>query len=72
MKIENKLFKSVEEFIYLGTNLRNENSIQEEIKSRLKSRIASIYLAQDLFSSVLLSKNIKIKIHRTTILSVVS
>jgi hypothetical protein len=27
----------VEQFKYLGTTLTNENSIQEEIKSRLKS-----------------------------------
>jgi hypothetical protein len=30
----------VEEFKYLGTTLMDENSIQEEIKSRLKSRTA--------------------------------
>jgi hypothetical protein len=27
----------VEQFIYLGTTLMDENSVQEEIKSRLKS-----------------------------------
>ena len=31
------LFERVEEFKYLGTTLKNKNSIQEEIKSRLKS-----------------------------------
>jgi hypothetical protein len=30
-------FERVEEFSYLGTNLMNQNSIQEEIKSKLKS-----------------------------------
>jgi hypothetical protein len=37
MKIENRSFEVVDEFKYLGTNLRNQNYIQEEIKSRLKS-----------------------------------
>ena len=37
IKADNSSFARAEEFIYLGTNLRNQNSIQEEIKSRLKS-----------------------------------
>jgi len=36
MKIDNSSFERVEEFKYLGTILTNQNSIQEEIKSRLK------------------------------------
>jgi len=60
-----------EEFKYLGTTLRNKNSIQEEIKSRLKLGNASYYSLQNLLSSSLLSKELKIKIYRTIILSVV-
>jgi len=37
VRIDNSTFKIVEEFKYLGTTLTNENSIAEEIKSRLKS-----------------------------------
>ena len=36
IKTENCSFQRVEEFKYLGTTLTNKNSIQEEIKSRLK------------------------------------
>ena len=36
MKVDNSSFERVEEFKYLGTTLTNKNSIQEEIKSRLK------------------------------------
>ena len=36
MKMDNSPIERVEEFKYLGTNLTNQNSIQEEIKSRLK------------------------------------
>jgi len=36
MKIDNNSIERVEEFKYLGTMLTNQNSIQEEINSRLK------------------------------------
>ena len=61
----------MEEFKYLGTTLTNQNSIQEEIKSRLKSGNACNYSVQNILSSRLLSKNLKIKIYRTIILPVV-
>jgi hypothetical protein len=35
-QIGNKPFDTVEQFKYLGTTLMNQNSIHEEIKSRLK------------------------------------
>ena len=63
--------KRVEEFKYLGTTLTNKNSIQEEIKSRLKPGNACYHSVQNLLSSNLLSKNFKIKICRTIILPVV-
>ena len=58
----------MEQFKYLGTTLANKNSIQEEIKSRLKSGNAGYHSVQNLLSSSLLSKNLKIKICRTLIL----
>jgi len=61
----------VERFKYLGTNLTNQSSIQEEIKTRLKSGQACYYSVQNLLSSSLLTKNLKIKIYRTIILPVV-
>jgi hypothetical protein len=71
IKVDNKSFKRVEQFKYLGTTLKDRNSIQEEIKSRLKSGNACYHSAQDLLSSSLLSKNTKIKIYRSIILPVV-
>jgi len=71
MKTDNSTFDSVEEFRYLGSTLTNQNSLQEEIKSRLKSRIAYYHSVQNLLSSSLLSKNLKIKVYRTINLPVV-
>ena len=68
MKIDNSYIERVEEFRYLGMTLTDQNSIQEEIKSKLKLGNASV---QNLLSSRLLSKNLKIKIYRTIILPVV-
>jgi len=71
MKINNRSFESVDEFRYLRTTLTYQNSIQEEIKSKLKSGNACYHSVQNLLSSSLLSKNLKIKISRNIILPVV-
>jgi len=52
-------------------NTTNQNSIPEEIKSRLRSGNACYHSVQNLLSSRLLSNNLKIKIYRTIILPVV-
>jgi hypothetical protein len=59
------------QFRYLGTTVTNQNLIQEEIKRRLNSGNACYHLVQNLLSSRLLSKNVKIRISRTVILPVV-
>jgi len=63
MKIDNSSIVRVEEFKYLGTMLTNKNSIQGEIKGRLQLGNACYYSVQNLLSSSLLSKKLKIKIH---------
>jgi len=61
----------VEDFKCFGTTLTNQNSILEEIKKRLKSGNVCYHSVHNLLSSSLLSKNLKIKIYKTTILPVV-
>jgi hypothetical protein len=58
-------------FKYFGTTVTNQNLIQEEIKRRLNSGNASYHSVQNLLSSRLLSKHVKVKIYKTIILPVV-
>jgi len=71
MNMDNSSIERVEEFKYLGTTVTNQNSLQEEIRRRLKLGNACYYSVQNLLSSSLLSKTLKIKIYRTMILPVV-
>jgi hypothetical protein len=64
--MDSKTFEKVEQFKYLGTILKNRNSVQEEIVSRLKSGNDCSQSVQNLW----LSKNIKNMIYRTIILYV--
>jgi len=48
IKIDDSSFERVEQFNYLGTTLTFQNSIQEEIKSRLnsgKTRVGTLIVA---------------------------
>ena len=49
MQNDNSTFKRMEEFKYFGKNLTNRNSIQEAIKSRLKSGNACYHSVQEFF-----------------------
>jgi hypothetical protein len=71
IKIANRSFENVSQFKYLGTTITNQNLIQEEIKRRLNSDIACYHSVQNLLSSRLLLKKIKMRIYKTIILPVV-
>ena len=66
MRIDNSTLERVEEFKYLETT-NNKILFQKKIKSRLRSGNACYDSVQNLLSSRLLSKNLKIKICRTII-----
>jgi hypothetical protein len=71
IRIANESFGNIATFKYFGTTLTNQNDIRDEIKSRLNSGNACYYSVQNLLSSRLISKNLKIKIYRALILPVV-
>jgi hypothetical protein len=62
IKIGNRLFENVSQFKYLGTTVTDQNLIQEEIKTRLNSGNACYHLVQNILSSRLLSKNVKLEL----------
>ena len=61
VKTGNSSFERVEQSKYLGTNIVDRNSIQEEIKGKFKSGNACCHSVENFLSSSLLSKNIMLK-----------
>jgi hypothetical protein len=70
IRIANESFENVATFTYLRTTLTNQNYIHDEIKSRLNLGNVCYYSVQNLLSSRLIPKNLKIKIYKTIILPV--
>jgi hypothetical protein len=62
IKTANRSSENVSQFKYLGTTVSHKNFILEEIKRRLNSDNACYYSVQNLLSSSVLSKNVKIRI----------
>jgi hypothetical protein len=59
------------QFKYLETTVTNQNLIQEEMKRKLNSGNACYHSVQNLLSSRLLSKNVKIRVYKPMILPLV-
>jgi hypothetical protein len=66
-KLGNISFENVPQFKYLVTIAKKKNFILEDIKRRLNSGNASYHSVQNLLSSRLLSKNVKVRIYKTII-----
>jgi hypothetical protein len=71
IKIGNRPLENLSQFKYLETTVTNQNLIQDEIKKRQNSSNACYHSGQNLLSSRMLSKNVKVKIYKNIILPVV-
>jgi hypothetical protein len=71
IKAANISFENVAQFRHLVTTVTKQNLIHEEIKRGLNSGNSCCHPVQKLLSFRLLSKNVKIRIHRTIIFPVV-
>jgi hypothetical protein len=67
IKIADRCFENVAQFRYLGKSITNQNLVQEEIKRGLNLGYACYHSVQNLSSSRLLYKNIKIRIYKTVV-----
>jgi hypothetical protein len=71
IKISDRSFGNVSQLKNLGSTSTNQNLIQDEINRRFNSNTACYHSVQNLLSSHLLSKNVKIGIYQTVILPVI-
>jgi hypothetical protein len=62
-KIANRSFENVGQFKCFGTTVTNQNLIKQEIRRRLNSGDDCYHSVQNILSSHLLSKNVRIRKH---------
>jgi CO dehydrogenase/acetyl-CoA synthase beta subunit len=71
IRIANRFFETVAQFKHLGATVTDQNLIQEEIKIIWNLGNACFYSIQNRLCFRLLSKNLKIRIQKTTAVPVV-
>jgi len=69
--INGVIYEGIAEFIYLGTLISNENSVEKEIQRHILAGNRTYFAAVSLFRSRLLSRATKIILYKTLIRPVV-
>jgi hypothetical protein len=67
IKMASRWSENVAQFKYLGTPVTHQNLTQKEIKRRLNLGNTCYHSVQNILSSQLLSKNVKIRTYKTII-----
>jgi hypothetical protein len=60
-------FEQVKSFKYMGTMVNTDNSIEEEIKERIAAGNRAFNVHKKLFTSKLISRNVKLQLYYTLI-----
>jgi len=60
-------FEQVNSFKYLGAMVNTDNSIEEEIKDRIAAGNRAYHVHKKLFTSKLISRNVKLRLYNTLI-----
>ena len=72
MDIGEEQFEQVNSFKYLGALVNSDNSIEEEIKERIAAGNRAYHVHKKLFTSKLISRNVKLQLYNTLILPTVT
>ena len=67
MDTEEEQFEQVNSFKYLGAMVNTDNSIEEEIKERIAAGNRTYHVHKKLFTSKLMSRNVKLQLYNTLI-----
>jgi len=60
-------FEQINSFKYLGAMVNTDNSIEEEIKDRIAAGNRAYHVHKKLFTSKLISRNVKLRLYNTLI-----
>jgi threonine dehydratase len=67
INIGGEQFEQVNSFKYLGTTVNNDKSIEEEVKERIAAANRTYHAHRILFTSKLISRNVKLQLYDTPI-----
>lgn len=67
LQLDGENFKTVDSFVYLGSQVNSDNSIGKEIRRRVTLGNRSYYSLQKLFQSKTLHRNLKCELYRSLV-----